>query len=198
MFDLKPLSKNAIPAALAKAERYRLLNEPMQAASICEDVLRVEPDNAAARVALILALSDEFSGAEQTAAMARARTLLPGLPTEYERAYYSGILAERRALAQLEQGGVSAGFSAYEGLREAMDVVREGGGAAPARQRRRHPALERLRPRPDAQPAPAGPRRRARHAARAGIEGTCTSRSAGPVAADVSFRGRRSRDEGII
>jgi len=42
MFDLKPLSKNAIPAALAKAERYRLLNEPMQAASICEDVLRVE------------------------------------------------------------------------------------------------------------------------------------------------------------
>ena len=54
MFELKPLSKNAIPAALAKAERYRLLNEPMQAASICEDVLRVEPDNAAARVALIL------------------------------------------------------------------------------------------------------------------------------------------------
>ena len=120
MFELKPLSKNAVPAALAKAERYRLLNEPMQAASICEDVLRVDPDNAGARVALILALSDEFTGAEQTAAMSRARTLLPGLPTEYERAYYSGILSERRALAQLEQGGVSAGFSAYEGLREAM------------------------------------------------------------------------------
>ena len=65
MFDLKPLSKSAVPAALAKAERYRLLNEPMQAASICEDVLRVDPDNAPARVALILALSDEFGGAEQ-------------------------------------------------------------------------------------------------------------------------------------
>jgi hypothetical protein len=120
MFDLKPLSKTAIPAALAKAERYRLLNEPMQAASICEDILRVEPDNAAARVALILALSDEFAGSEQTSAMSRARALLPGLPTEYERAYYAGILAERRALAQLDQGGVGAGFSAYEGLREAM------------------------------------------------------------------------------
>ena len=120
MFDLKPLSKNAIPAALAKAERYRLLNEPMQAASICEDILRVEPENGAARVTLILSLSDEFAGSEQGPAMARARTLLPGLPTEYERAYYSGILAERRALAQLEHGGVSAGFSAYEGLREAM------------------------------------------------------------------------------
>ena len=120
MVELKPLSREVVARALEKAERYRLLNEPMQAASICEDVLRVEPDNAAARVALILALSDEFTGAEQTAAMSRARTLLPGLPTEYERAYYSGILAERRALAQLEQGGVSAGFSAYEGLREAM------------------------------------------------------------------------------
>ena len=28
MFSLKPLSPSAIPAALAKAERYRLLNEP--------------------------------------------------------------------------------------------------------------------------------------------------------------------------
>jgi hypothetical protein len=120
MFDLKPLSKNAIPAALAKAERYRLLNEPLQAASICEDILRVEPENAAARVALILALSDEFTGSEQASAMTRARSLLAGLPTDYERAYYSGILAERRALAQLEHGGVSGGFSAYEGLREAM------------------------------------------------------------------------------
>ena len=62
MFDLKPLSPSAVPAALAKAERYRLLNEPTQAASICEDILRVDPQNAAARVALILALSDELDG----------------------------------------------------------------------------------------------------------------------------------------
>ena len=122
MIDLKPLSTNAIPAALAKAERYRLLNEPLQAASICEDILRVDPDNAAARVALILALSDELGGSEQAAAMTRARGLLGGLPTEYERAYYGGILAERRALAQLAHGGVSGGFSAYEGLREAMSL----------------------------------------------------------------------------
>ena len=31
MFELKPLSTGAIPAALAKAERYRLLNEPGEA-----------------------------------------------------------------------------------------------------------------------------------------------------------------------
>ena len=97
MLELKPLSKNAIPAALAKAERYRLLNEPMQAASICEDILRVEPGNAAARVALILALSDQLDSGEQAAVLARAKALLPELPGDYERAYYAGILAERRA-----------------------------------------------------------------------------------------------------
>jgi len=120
MFDLKPLSPSAVPAALAKAERYRLLNEPTQAASICEDVLRVEPDNAAAKVALILALSDELDGPEPGAALARARTLIAELPGEYERAYYSGILLERRALAQISQGAAGSGFLAYDGLREAM------------------------------------------------------------------------------
>ena len=38
MITLKPLSADAIPAALAKAERYRLLNEPDQAESICLDL----------------------------------------------------------------------------------------------------------------------------------------------------------------
>ena len=60
MFELKPLSPAAIPAALAKAERYRLLNEPEQSQSICEDVLRADPANVQAMVTLILALTDEF------------------------------------------------------------------------------------------------------------------------------------------
>jgi hypothetical protein len=120
MFELKPLSPSAVPAALAKAERYRLLNEPMQAASICEDILRVEPTSTPARVALILALSDQLGGGEQAALLARAKALLPELPGEYERAYYAGILAERRALTQLAHGKAGSGFTAYEGLREAM------------------------------------------------------------------------------
>ena len=45
MFELKTLTREAIPAALEKAVRYRLLNEPEQAESICEDVLRIDPDN---------------------------------------------------------------------------------------------------------------------------------------------------------
>ena len=31
MLELKPLSKEGIPGALARVERYRLLNEPEQA-----------------------------------------------------------------------------------------------------------------------------------------------------------------------
>jgi hypothetical protein len=38
-FKLKVLRTGAIPAALERAERYRLLNEPTQAESICLDIL---------------------------------------------------------------------------------------------------------------------------------------------------------------
>ena len=40
---LKPISRASIPRALDKAERYRLLNEPFLAESICLDVLATEP-----------------------------------------------------------------------------------------------------------------------------------------------------------
>ena len=40
MPELKQLHKEAIPSALEKAERYRLLNEPGEAESICHDEIR--------------------------------------------------------------------------------------------------------------------------------------------------------------
>ena len=60
MFELKLLSKDAVPAALEKAMRYRLLNEPGEAESICLDVLKADPDNQEALVTLLLALTDRF------------------------------------------------------------------------------------------------------------------------------------------
>ena len=39
---------------------------------------------------------------------------------EYERAYYAGIVAERRARALLQQGGPGSGFIAYDCIRNAM------------------------------------------------------------------------------
>ena len=59
-FTLKPLSPEAVPRALAKAERYRLLNEPGEAESICLDALEADPENQEALVTMVLALTDQF------------------------------------------------------------------------------------------------------------------------------------------
>ncbi len=120
MFELKPLPKEAIPEALEKAMRYRLLNEPGEAESICHDILCADPDNQPALVILLLALSDRFSKGYGVG-LTQAQEILPRLRDEYERAYYGGIICERRAKAHLQQGSPGAGFAAYEWFREAMN-----------------------------------------------------------------------------
>ena len=120
MFELKPLSQEAIPAALEKAERYRLLNEPAEAESICSDVLQADPDNQAAIITLLLAASDRFSKGYGVSDV-EVKKLLGRLTNEYERAYYTGIVAERHAKAKLAQGTPGCGYWAFDLFREAMD-----------------------------------------------------------------------------
>ncbi len=110
----------SVPAALEKAERYRLLNEPLQAESICLDILAVDEENQKALVILLLALSDQFTSGNPSE-LAQTRALLPQLHDEYEREYYAGIISERRATALVEQGGGRRGYAAYNLYREAMD-----------------------------------------------------------------------------
>src|SRR5256885_6574941 len=119
MFELKLLSIEAIPEALEKAERYRLLNEPAEAESICLDVLKADPDNQKALITLLLAVSDRF-GKGYGVGDTQAKELLARVKGEYERAYYSGILAERRAKVKLAQGTPGSRHYAYDGFREAM------------------------------------------------------------------------------
>jgi hypothetical protein len=119
MFELKPLSQEAVAAALEKAMRYRLLNEPAEAESICHDVLRVDAENQQALVILLLALTDRF-GKGYGVGVLQAQEVLPRLSDAYERAYYAGIICERQAKARLQQGSPGCGFEAYEFLREAM------------------------------------------------------------------------------
>jgi hypothetical protein len=116
-FELKPLSQAAIPAALERAHRYRLLNEPWQAESICEDVLRVDPSNQTALVTLLLAITDQF---EMQITVGRARDVLSAMGGEYERAYYAGIISERCARARMRQGLPGSNSLAYEELIDAM------------------------------------------------------------------------------
>ena len=118
-FQPKPITKEGIPAALQKAERYRVINDPSSAESICLDVLSVSPDNQQALVTLLLAITDQF-GPAPTEGMRRAREVLPRLKDEYKREYYAGIICERCAKAQLRSGAPKAGERAYHWFKEAM------------------------------------------------------------------------------
>ena len=115
---LKPLSRAALESALERAERYRLLNEPSQAESICLDILEIDAENQRALVLLILAITDSF--VESATGSARALALLPRLASEYDRVYYEGLIHERRARAIVARGGPGSGYVAYAALVSAM------------------------------------------------------------------------------
>ena len=119
IFELKTLSEEALPRALEKAERYRLLNEPLEAESICLDVLAIDNDNQAALVTLLLALTDQFD-TDVRSARGEAHEVIARMRDPYARAYYTGIVHERRAKAQLRQHTPGSGAHAYQSLREAM------------------------------------------------------------------------------
>ncbi len=119
-FRLKSIHKDTVKSALKKAGWYRALNEPLEAESICRDVLAVEPDNQEALATLLLALSDQFAR-RLGPCFREAKELVPRLDDEYERAYYAGLIAERRAKCQYQRGRPGGGHLAYQGLREAME-----------------------------------------------------------------------------
>lgn len=129
-FELKTISSEAVNRALAKAERYRLLNEPWEAESICLDALEIEPDNQEALTTLLLALSDQFDA--DTSRVAEAWTTVARLRDDYERAYYTGIVYERLAKAQLRHGAPGSGPQTYEWLRLAMDCYEKAEAIRPA------------------------------------------------------------------
>jgi len=127
MFHLKPLSASAVPAALEKANRYRLLNEPGAAESICLDVLEVEPGNQEALVMLVLAMSDRFDK-DYVVGDARIQEYVGRITDNYARTYYTGIVYVRRAKAELQRGGLHA----YELFRQAMEWFEKAEAIRPA------------------------------------------------------------------
>lgn len=116
MFELKPLRSEAIPAALEKANRYRLLNEPGAAESIYLDILAIDAENQEALKNIVLAMSDRF-GKDYAIGDARITEYITRIKSDYDRTYYTGIMYERRGKAELAKGGVGA----YELFRQAMD-----------------------------------------------------------------------------
>jgi len=117
-FDLKSISIEGVPKALEKAERYRLLNEPSLAESICLDILTVLPSHQQALISLLLARTDQFDGG---VSVNSAQEVLTHLEGEYERAYYAGLIWERKGHSHLRKGGLCSNANAFHALRKAME-----------------------------------------------------------------------------
>ncbi len=124
MFKLKPLSLEAVPAALEKATCYRYLNESAEAESICLDILEIEPDNQQALITLILALTDQFDR-DLRLPFPKARDAVKRLSDNYCRVYYRGIICERRAKVHFARGGPGSGSLAYDWFRQAMEAYEQ-------------------------------------------------------------------------
>jgi hypothetical protein len=124
MFELKRISPDAIPAALSKIERYRLLNQSFAAESICRDILAIEPDNQAALVNFILCLTDEFTY-EIATRRSEAEDAVTRLTSEYERMYYRGIICERSGTALYRRATPGIGPVVYDWLQKAMHWYEE-------------------------------------------------------------------------
>jgi tetratricopeptide (TPR) repeat protein len=102
-YQLKSISHAGIAEALAKAELYRYLNEPEESESICRDILAIEPKQQLALRYLGLSITDQFMGVVSDRCR-EAEETFQKLTDPYERFYYTGILYERRAKAQLCAG----------------------------------------------------------------------------------------------
>ena len=130
MFELKKISREGVNDALEKAERYRLLNEPRLAESICLDVLEVDPHNNKAIVTMLLAITDEFDSSPP-ADVNEARKLLPSLLGEYERFYYGGIICERKGKSLFGRNIPDVVFIAYEWMIDAMELYEKAEAVRP-------------------------------------------------------------------
>jgi hypothetical protein len=129
---LKPISKEAVPRAVQKAERYRLINQSWAAESICRDILEIDGNNQQVLVMLVLALTDQLAEGHATV-MKEVKEILPRITDPYQRFYYTGIASERSGQAYLHHGGMGSGGMAYDSLRSAMgwyekaEQIRPGG-----------------------------------------------------------------------
>ncbi len=103
MLEPRQIRPESVSIAIKQAHHYRLLNEPALAESICRDVIAAAPENEDAWVTLLLALTDQFDS-RMGAAFDQANQILDHFSGEYRRYYYSGLITERWARAQLRSG----------------------------------------------------------------------------------------------
>lgn len=129
--DVKPISREGVPAALQKAHRYRVLNDPTAAESICLDVLSVDPGNIEALVMHVLAITDQFRDGHADD-LRRAEDAVARLEDPYKYHYYRGVLCERWGNGILHRELPRAGEMAYEWIERAMEHFEKAEALRPA------------------------------------------------------------------
>lgn len=130
-FKMKPISREAIPRAIQKAERYRLINQSWASESICRDILEIDPANQQVLVMFVLALTDQLAEGHAHA-MKTVNETLPRITDPYQRAYYTGIASERSGQAILQRGAMGSGAMAYDAFRDAMSWYERAEAIRPA------------------------------------------------------------------
>ncbi len=120
MYELKKLSSDALPSALAKAKQYRFLGQPGEAESICLDILAVDPDHQDALIVLLLSLTGKFLHGELRQCYAKTLEIVEKLDDSYCKYYYVGIIYEKRAKYHLKKEGPGAVEASYEWFVRAM------------------------------------------------------------------------------
>jgi tetratricopeptide (TPR) repeat protein len=126
---LKSISRAGIAEALAKVELYRYLNEPEESESICRDILAVDPQQQLALRLLGLSITDQFTGGVSDRCR-EGEEAFQRLADRYEQLYYTGLLQERRAKAQLRAGQLP--HAVYPLLERALECFGEAEKLRPA------------------------------------------------------------------
>lgn len=121
--NLHDIHAESIELALDRARQYRSLLEPEIAESICLDILNIEPDNQAALVVYILALTDQISISGSQSPFQDIDAAIARLTSEYQQIYYTGIVLERRARFMLTQP-MSRAF-AYDYFIKALECYQQ-------------------------------------------------------------------------
>lgn len=125
MVELKTIRTENVSSALELAKRYRLLNEPDEAESICLDILEVDPGHQETLITLLLALTDKFGNSGLVPSFDSARAIVDKLEAPYCKSYYLGVIYERRAKYHLKQGGPGCGSVAYQWFAKALEAYKE-------------------------------------------------------------------------
>ena len=118
--DFKNLESADLDAALAAAQASWAELRAEETESICLDILELDP-NHRSTLDLLLRCRIELLKKGLPQSVARAQELIPQLDSDFDQAFYSGMIREAQARYLLEKRGRATSGVAYSWFRHAMD-----------------------------------------------------------------------------